>query len=85
MISIISGLLFMNNLIFSPCANVYKPPRRELQILGTPLCMIANCQMSVNPYFQYSRLTKNLLLRWPWRSRQVHKAVIPNDLIPNIR
>jgi len=25
------------------------------------VCVIANCQMSVNPYFQYNMLTKNLL------------------------
>jgi len=27
------------------------------------VCMIAICQMSVNPYFQYNMLTRNLLFR----------------------
>jgi len=27
------------------------------------VCVIANCQMSVNPYFQYNMLVKNLLFK----------------------
>jgi len=28
------------------------------------VCVIVNCQMSVNPYFQYNMLIKNFLFLW---------------------